>query len=444
MSQQTLDLRRSVQIVRRHKVLVGAVTAFGVLLGAAYALLNPPALTSTALVVLPVSALDTPPAGTTVSPYTQTQMVVVRSDPVLQGALPGVRPTMSLAELRSQVQVTSVAPYVISVSAKGKTAANAIATANAVAESYVTYVDSAHNSAVHVLARLLEPATSATGRKPLDEALIYASIGGVFGILIGVITALAISRKDRRLRERDELANSLGIPVLASIPVAHPSDAAGWTKLFEDYDPGALDGWRLRKALQQLWTANFSLDNGSNGHSFSLAVFSLSSDPGALALGPQLAIFAASQGIPTTLVVGPQQDANSTATLHTACAAPPPASSKRPKDLLVAVSDDSRVDGLSDGKLTVVVVVVDGKNPHVPDTLRTTSTVLAVSAGAATAEQLAKVAVSAAADSREIIGILVADPESTDRTTGRIPQLLRPRYRRLPTRLRGITTEIIR
>ena len=42
---------------------------------------------------------------------------------------------------------------------------------------------------------------------------------------------------------------------------------------------------------------------------FSLAVLSLSSDPGPLALGPQLAVFAASLGIPTTLVIGPQQDA---------------------------------------------------------------------------------------------------------------------------------------
>ena len=45
----------------------------------------------------------------------------------------------------------------------------------------------------------------------------------------------------------------------------------------------------------------------------SLAVLSLSSDPDALALGPQLAVFAAAQGIPTSLVIGPQQDAAATA-----------------------------------------------------------------------------------------------------------------------------------
>ena len=44
MSQQALDLRRSMQIVRRHKVLVGMVVALGMLGGAAYAVLKPPML----------------------------------------------------------------------------------------------------------------------------------------------------------------------------------------------------------------------------------------------------------------------------------------------------------------------------------------------------------------------------------------------------------------
>ena len=59
MSQQGLDLRRSVQIVRRHKILVGIMVAVGLLIGGAYATLNPPMLTSTALIVLPQSATST-------------------------------------------------------------------------------------------------------------------------------------------------------------------------------------------------------------------------------------------------------------------------------------------------------------------------------------------------------------------------------------------------
>ena len=56
MSQQALDLRRSIQIVWRHKILVGVVVVLGILAGGAYATLHPPMLTSTALVVLPPPA----------------------------------------------------------------------------------------------------------------------------------------------------------------------------------------------------------------------------------------------------------------------------------------------------------------------------------------------------------------------------------------------------
>ena len=94
--------------------------------------------------------------------------------------------------------------------------------------------------------------------------------------------------------------------------------------------------------------------------------------------------------------------------------------------------------------LAVVVAVVDGRNPQVPDTIRTTATLLGVSASAATADQLARVAVSGVSDGREITAILVADPDSADATTGRLPQLGRRIQRRPPTRITGIATEIRR
>src|SRR5260370_39726391 len=164
--------------------------------------------------------------------------------------------------------------------------------------------------------------------------------GGVGGALIGIIVSLAVRRNDRRLRERGEIANSIGIPVLASIPVGHPSDPEGWVRLLEDYKPGALHAWQLRKALQRLGMPGDTQINANGGGSTSLVVVSLSSDRRALALGPQLAVFSASVGIPTALLIGPQQDANAVATLRTACAVPPPASSKRPTNLRVIVSDE--------------------------------------------------------------------------------------------------------
>lgn len=436
MSQQTLDLRRPVKAVRRHKILVVILAVVGLLAGGAYGALRPPMFASTALVVLPNSAPNVP-----------TEVVIADSDPVLSAALPQISPSISVAQLRRDVQIKSVTSYVISVTAKGKTAAEAETRANAVANSYIAYVSPKYSAVGHVLARILEQATTATSSGRVTALLIEALIGLLIGAVIGVIVAVLISHSDRRLRERDDIANSVGIPVLASVPVGRPSDAAGWTRLLDDYKPTAVDAWQLRRALQQLGMGDPILDRGGSngvGGRFSLGVLSLSSDLKALALGPQLAVFAASQGILTTLVIGPQQDSNATAALHTACAVPPSASSRRPSLLRVMVSDDGRADLHQDTALIIVVIVVDGQEPEIPDTMRTTATVIGVSAAVTTAEQLARTAVVAAADGRDIAGIFVADPEEADRTTGRIPGPVQPVRRKLPARWEGIATEIKR
>ena len=168
MSEQSLDLRRSAQIVRRHKLLMGLLVVLGILVGgAAYIVFAPPMVTSTALVGLPQDS--TAQAGALVAaqggpdPYTATQQIIATSNTVLLDALPNVRPAMSLDQLRGDIQVASPTPFVISVSAKGKVAADAETTANAVARSYVSYIG-AGTSPTRVLAQLFEPATKRRAR----------------------------------------------------------------------------------------------------------------------------------------------------------------------------------------------------------------------------------------------------------------------------------------
>jgi capsular polysaccharide biosynthesis protein len=434
MSEQALDLRRSMKIVRRHKILVGSLVALGLLAGAGYAVLKPPMFTSgDALVGLPSGTRDV-----------STQVVIAGSNRVLAPALHAIHPAMPLLTLRNQIQVKSLTPNILSISAQGKTASEAESAANAVANSYVAYIKTSQSAVGTVRAHVLVLATTAT-KKSVTHLVILGGLGALAGFLIGAIAALAINRGDRRLRERDEIANAIGVPVLASIPVRHPSDGGGWTKLLEEYEPSAVHAWQLRTALRYLGQRELMSPNGTNGDGFSVTVVSLSSDRAALALGPQLAVFAASLGIPTALVIGPQQEdeTNATAALRTACAAQP--SMRRSGHLRVAVADRGDLAWRQPGaRLTVVVTVVDGRASHAADTLSTSATVLGVSAGATTAAQLAGVAVTAADDGRQIDGILVADPDSADQTTGRVPQLARPTGGRKPTRLTGITTEIRR
>ena len=460
MSQETLDLRRSIRIVRRHKVLVGVALILGVLAGGAYAVLKPSMVTSTAQVLLSPTGQAASAAAAAAGnggpdPYTETQEVIAKSSPVLVGALPHVRPAMSITELKNEVTIGSQTAFIISISVQARDAADAAATANAVAKSYIAYIGSPSSPGGAVQSQLLEPATGGTGSgllKHLINYIIYGLVGGIFGTVIGAVIALAVNRSDPRLRARDEIANSIGVPVLASFPVGHPSNPGDWTRLLEDYKPGAMHALQLRKALQQLEMAA-EVGFGRESGSWSFTVLSLTTDPGALALGPQLAIFAAAQGIQTALIVA-QQDAAVTASLRTACAAPPN-SAKWPKNLQVLVSDPDVERAVEEGlprdaggqpgvTLSVVVGVVDGRNPHVPDLAHTTATLLGVSAGAATADQLARLAVSAVSGGRELTGILVANPDSADATTGRLPQLGRRAGRRAPTRMTGIATEIRR
>ncbi len=426
MSQQALDLRRSTQTVRRHKRLVGLLAALGFLAAIAYTIVSPPQVSSTSLVVLPNSA-----------PSVATQVVIAQSDPVLSAALPQVSPPVTLTQLRSKIHVKSLTSYILSITAQGKTAADAEATANAVASSYIAYVGLRYSLVGHVVAHTLQRATIAAGPSLPAALASTALIGALVGALIGVIVALVISRSDQRLRDRDDIANSIGVPVLAAVPVGHPADPAGWTRLLENYKPRATDAWQLRTALQQLGIPNkIEYDRSAT----SIAVLSFSADPKALALGPQLAVFAASQGIATVLALGPQQDTNVTAALRAACATP----SKREGNLRVVVSEDGDIHGHLHAGLLITVVVVDAEKPEIAGTARTTATVLGVSPGTTTAEQLAGAAVVVAADGRDVSGIHVADPEPDDRTSGRIARPPQPTRRRQSARSGRLATEIRR
>jgi capsular polysaccharide biosynthesis protein len=427
MSEQALDLKRSLNIVRRHWLVVSAVAVLGLVVGGGYARLHPPALSSTALVRIASqqSAYSTNGAPTLV--------VIASSDPVLTLAQSDIRPPVSIQTLQNELAVNSLTSGILSIRAQGRTAAQAENTANAVARSFVKYVKSPQSLSGSTGALVLQPASTATGRTLTVSLVIFGMLGLFLGAVLGVISVLAVARRDRRLRQRDEIADSIGIPVLASIPVSHPSDAGGWVKLLSEYEPAAADAWRLRGVLDYLGAGSIGMGSAEG---LSIAVLSLRSDPGALALGPQLAVFAASLGIHTHLILGAQQDPDSTATLRAACAGV-----VEVPHLRVTVRDEGNARDEPASVLTILITVVDRMAPRVVDRMHTSVAILGVSAGAATADELARVAFSTADLGRRLAGILVADPDSTDHTTGRLPQLARATARPGPTRLTGVPTE---
>ena len=438
MSQQAPDSRRSMQILRRYKKTFGAITLLGLLLGIAYALLTPPMISSSALVVIPetIAQAQEAQAGTAASTIASTQVVVAGSTPVLAGALPKINPALSLTTLDNRISVSSPAVSILAFTGEGKTAAQAESIANAVANSYVAYVGSSSSPVGYVAAKVLQPASTASASKVPEQIATYGAAGVALGAIIGFFVALMIGGRDGRLVERAAIANSIDAPVLASISAERISDATRWARLLEAYEPEAVDTWGMTKLLQRFGVAAIQANESDGDRPFSLTVFSLSGDAEALALGPQLASFAANRGILTALVVGPQQGASTVAALRTACAASQVGSGRR-KLLRLTAADDGRVSQVN-AAFVVVVVVVDGKDPRIPDMDRTTTAVLGVSAGRATAPDLARVADAAATDGRGIVGILLANPDPDDQTSGRVPRMASPPRRPLPTRVQDV------
>jgi hypothetical protein len=438
MTQQQPNLRRSMRIVRRYKGIVGGFALLGLAAGVGYAILNPPQQTSSALVILPAP-----------KPNIQTDTLIAESAPVLTAALPHIGHGMTLTALHKGITVTDATGNVISINATDKTAVEAEGDANAVAASFISFIGSADSPVGAVAGRVFVPASTATSGGATRQFILYGPIGLVAGLLIGFIVAMRKDRGDRRLRTRDEIANSIGVPVLAAVEADQPGDAQAWLRLLAEYQPDAVQAWTLRTALARLRSASDGADhnagagNGAGGAGgpgrTAIAVVSRAADPAALAIGPQLAVFASSLGIPTALIVCAQAPGEANATLRAAAAAWSPASAAQANTLrVIAASDAELQGGLPGAALTVIVTTVDDAAPLVSDAVRTHATVLAVSPRLATPEQLARVAASAADAGGNVVGIMVANPEPDDATTGFAPAMGR-QPRALPTRMNGTT-----
>jgi len=478
LSEQPLDLKASVAVIWRRRRVVGAVAAIGLLGGLAYGVIQPAMPSAVALVLLPPSGLTT--AGTAARDV-NTEIAIAESVPVLSAAGKSLSPAIQPAKLKGQVAVTALTQDILQVEVRASRAVDAERLANAVANDYIQYVaTSGATSTGNALAGLraesaqltqqiqnlqsqintvsarvtaegasspsgqqdssllgslsnaqreaslnlvnvnnqvvttqLSGAAAAQGTRILQRATsVVASsnlsvfttggIGLALGLFGGIPIALWRSRRDRRLRLRDEIAGAIAVPVFGSIEAQRHKTAADWTTLLEEYRPSPVDEWNLHQVLVRL--ASEHVEEGSE-----IRVLSFAGDSAALAAGPQLAMFAEELGVPTNLVCGAHE---AFAPLRAACAArPTPAPARDPVT--------SRAQGYGFdrfGGLTVSTVAVDAMRPELdpaPGVM-----LLAVSAGFATADFLARLALAALDTGHPIDGVLVVNADASDDTTG--------------------------
>jgi len=403
VSVPALDLATSATIVWRHKFVAATLIILGLAGNTAYTLAQPEAYTSSAYIMLPATA------------NLKDQVIVATSVPVLADALSTGHLGLSLETLRNRVTAAAENAPKISITGEGPTADQAEQTANAVTRSYLSYVTSTRNPAGPQAVTLLQLA-STTKAKPLTTRVYQAAgIGLLGGALVALIAILAIWRGDRRLRTRDAIADSMWVPVLASVQARGPHKKAGWTALLREYAPGAVDAWQLDRVLRGLGVPPEAGWSGSR----SVAVLSVSGDRDALALGPQLAAFATAQGISAALTVGRIPEPKAATALQVANQ---------------ACTDDKPAPAVT------VIVDGDAEAPQAAAGTRGEVAVVAVTAGVVTADRLARVVAGAARSGLRLAGAVVINPCPSDLTTGRLPQLARSGQQGMPTRMTSVAT----
>ena len=162
----------------------------GLLAGVGYAVHDPPMPTGAATVLLPPITRNVPAPA-----------MIADSEPVLSMALRRAGLDISAQTLRGRVQAKQLTDRVVSITAQGNTAHQALTITNAVAQSYLVYAASHSALSAHEKAEMamLDAAAIVPGTSLLSEVLVTSGLGVLCGTLLGAIGAAALSPSRRRV-----------------------------------------------------------------------------------------------------------------------------------------------------------------------------------------------------------------------------------------------------
>jgi uncharacterized protein involved in exopolysaccharide biosynthesis len=165
VTEQPLNLRSSLQELRRRRLLIIVVAAICGIAGLAYGLLTPTKETAVALVLLPPSTPsnqgnsgNTGNAGNSGAAGNgiDTNAVIARSTPVLAAAGAKVSPPLGSSGVKKLVTVTPLSGQILQIQAQDHESRNAVQLANAVAASYVAYIGQLEGSSAQAAVAALQ------------------------------------------------------------------------------------------------------------------------------------------------------------------------------------------------------------------------------------------------------------------------------------------------
>ncbi len=298
----------------------------------------------------------------------------------------------------------------------------------------------------------LESATTAV-RPSVARPFLLAILGALIGLVIAVLVALVRARLDSRLRSRDDIARAVGAPVLTSLSVKQPRRVTDWQHLLDVWKPTFATRAVLSALLEDLAIVSRGAPQAGRMHEpgramngsgadvtpsilvmgVEVTVTVLAGDVCAQAISVELVASAAGLGIPVTF--GVRSDRPPVDDLVTAIRLRNASPESQRENLLTPegrLSPDP-----SERRLTVHLAVVDPGAAYEDDGSWHFAgdipgeSLLIVSAGYASAQQIAEAAEIAAQDHLRLVGVVVVNPDAGDMTTGRQRPAVAPLHRRV-------------
>ena len=262
-------------------------------------------------------------------------------------------------------------------------------------------------------ATVIQPASPGKRSDFVTDVLTYVLGGAAACALIFALYILVTNQRDPKLRSRDEIADAVGIPVVTSMRVRPPRTTHACEGAAARVQPRTVPTRGRCGSSSMVFVPEAGKEKPKT-QGFVLIVLTVSGDTAGLAIGPQIASFAASNGIATQLFAAQRHE--SATALWAACSQHP-----ERHDVPVALSVTTVSDSRTRVDLTVRLIVLDRDTPEPDaDLVAGGTAVLAVSSGSATRRNLADVVVAADRVGLGVQGIVVANPEPLDRTTGRL------------------------
>jgi capsular polysaccharide biosynthesis protein len=263
-----------------------------------------------------------------------------------------------------------------------------------------------------VTARLLHGGDEPSRPSPVLRWVVGALAGGLAGFVVGAVVVVRRTRLDARVWSVQVLTRTVGSSVAASLRSRAQRTPEGWRDLLNTYEPPPADVWAVRLLLRSLdlhADADATADSPKHRRTMvpRLVVTSLAGDRKGQSLGLVVAAAAASLGVRTAVAIAGDPDDAVDVWAGLALL-------RHDSNLRDHLMLSSQPGGHDDCDIQIVFMSVDPSGPRFDDVPDADSHLLALAAGVATLEELARVSLAAFTAGHSITGALVADLHEWD------------------------------